>query len=150
MAAAGTIRALHHVGIPVTDMARAGRFYRDMLGFAPCPAKPNWLAVGPGYEVHLMPTRVPPGPVNAARHFAFEVGDLAALAAHLLAAGLAPYQLNVDQSARRDIRTPDDPLDFGLGTVFVEDPDGNTLEFLQPGRGILREVLGAGAEVFAQ
>ena len=142
MAAAGTITSLHHVGIPVRDMARAEAFYRDVLGFAPCPAKPNWLSVGPGYEVHLMPSRQEIGAVNAARHFAFGVARLETIVAHLLAHGLHPYQLNVDQSGRHDIETAEDPLDFGLGTVFVEDPDGNTLEFLQRDRGILHEVLG--------
>jgi catechol 2,3-dioxygenase-like lactoylglutathione lyase family enzyme len=142
MAAAGSIIGLHHVGIPVTDMVRAEGFYRDVLGFAPCPAKPNWLSVGPGYEVHLMPSRVAIGAINSARHFAFGVASLVTLVAHLLANGLQPYQLNVDQSARHDITSGQDPLDFGLGTVFVEDPDGNTLEFLQRERGILFEVLG--------
>ena len=142
MPAAGTITGLHHVGIPVRDMARAEAFYRDVLGFTPCPNKANWLAVGPGYEVHLMPSTQPLGGVNSARHFAFAVARLDALAAHLLRHGLRPYQLNVDQSGRHDIVSADDPLDFGLGTVFVEDPDGNTLEFLQRERGILFDVLG--------
>ena len=142
MAAIGTITSLHHVGIPVADMVRAEAFYRDVLGFAPCPAKPNWLAVGPGYEVHLMPSGQATGPVNSARHVAFGVARLDALVAHLLAHELRPYQLTVDQSARHDVVSADDPLDFGLGTIFVEDPDGNTLEFVQRERGILREVLG--------
>jgi catechol 2,3-dioxygenase-like lactoylglutathione lyase family enzyme len=36
-------------------------------------------------------------------------------------------------------RVPDDPLDFGTGTLFVRDPDGNLVEFLQMRRGIFTE-----------
>jgi len=36
---------------------------------------------------------------------------------------------------------PDDPLDFGTGTLFVRDPDGNLLEFLQMGRGFFTEAV---------
>ena len=41
-----------------------------------------------------------------------------------------------------DVTSSNDPLDFGIGTLFVDDPDGNAVEFLQPGRGIDREILG--------
>jgi hypothetical protein len=61
----------------------------------------------------------------------------------LLTHGLRPYQLTVDQARRRDITSADEPLDFGIGTIFVEDPDGNTVEFLQPDRGITAEILGS-------
>jgi hypothetical protein len=33
----------------------------------------------------------------------------------------------------------------GIGTIFVEDPDGNTVEFLQRDRGITAEILGSAA-----
>jgi hypothetical protein len=60
-----------------------------------------------------------------------------------LAHGLRPYQLTVDQAQRHDIVAPGDSLDFGIGTIFVEDPDGNTVEFLQQDRGISAQILGA-------
>jgi hypothetical protein len=34
------------------------------------------------------------------------------------------------------VNSPDDPLDFGVGTLFVRDPDGNLVEFLQLGHGL--------------
>lgn len=140
---AATIRGLHHVAVAVRDRARAEAFYVGVLGLAPCPAKPNWLSAGGGgFEVHLMPLNGPDLPRDPARHFALEVGSLAAVAAHLLAHGLAPYQVTVDQRERRAITNADDPLDFGIGTLFVEDPDGNSVEFLQADRGISAEVLG--------
>jgi catechol 2,3-dioxygenase-like lactoylglutathione lyase family enzyme len=60
----------------------------------------------------------------------------------LLQHGLRPYQVPVDQAARHPILSADDPLTFGIGTVFVEDPDGNSVEFVQAGRGIIGEILG--------
>ena len=63
-------------------------------------------------------------------------------ARHLLACGLRPYQVTVDQAQRHDVVSPDDPLAFGIGTLFVDDPDGNTVEFLQRDRGITAEILG--------
>jgi catechol 2,3-dioxygenase-like lactoylglutathione lyase family enzyme len=139
----GTIKGLHHVAIAVRDMARAEAFYVGVLGLLPCPAKPNWLSAGHGYDVHLMPLRSAELPRDAARHFTLEVESLEALTGLLLAHGLHPYQLTVDQARRRDVASPDDPLDFGIGTIFVEDPDGNTVEFLQADRGISAAILGS-------
>jgi hypothetical protein len=34
------------------------------------------------------------------------------------------------------VTTPDDPLDFGVGTPFVHDSDGNLVKFLQLGHGL--------------
>ena len=139
----GTIKGLHHVGIAVTDMARAEGFYVGVLGLVPCAGKPNWLSAGAGFEVHLMPSRSGKVAPDAARHFTLEVERLEEVAGLLLAHGLRPYQLTVDQAQRHDITAPDDPLDFGIGTIFVEDPDGNTVEFLQQDRGISAQILGA-------
>jgi catechol 2,3-dioxygenase-like lactoylglutathione lyase family enzyme len=128
--------------VAVRDMARAEAFYVGVLGLVPCPAKPNWLSAGRGYDVHLMPLTSADLPRDPARHFTLEVESLQEVATLLLARGLRPYQLTVDQAQRHDIAAPEDPLDFGIGTIFVEDPDGNTVEFLQPDRGISAEILG--------
>jgi catechol 2,3-dioxygenase-like lactoylglutathione lyase family enzyme len=138
----GTITGLHHVAVAVRDMARAEAFYVGILGLVPCPAKANWLSAGRGYEVHLMPLRSADLPRDAARHFTLEVAQLDAIAALLLSHGLRPYQVTVDQSRRHDVVSTDDPLDFGIGTLFVEDPDGNTVEFLQADRGIAAAIPG--------
>lgn len=137
-----TIRGLHHVGVPVRNMARAESFYVDVLGLVPSEKKRNWLHAGDHFSVHLMHCPDDLGPINATRHFALEVGRLEEIVELLLKRGITPYQLTVDQSRRHDVTTLDDPLDFGIGTLFVEDPDGNTVEFLQVGRGINLEVLG--------
>jgi len=39
----------------------------------------------------------------------------------------------------KPIDSPEAPLDFGIGTLFVYDPDGNLVEFIQLGSGIFRE-----------
>jgi catechol 2,3-dioxygenase-like lactoylglutathione lyase family enzyme len=137
-----TIKGLHHVAVPVADMPRAEAFYVGILGLVPCDRKSNWLNAGDGFSVHLMPSAPDLPAINAKRHFTLEVDSLAATAAHLLAHGLHPYQLTVDQSHRHDITAADDPLDYGIGTIFVEDPDDNTVEFLQRDRGITFEILG--------
>ncbi len=124
------VERLHHVGIPVHDMRRAEQFYTGVLGFQPCVGKANWLWAGDDYSVHLMPALTPGGPYQPARHFAFEVERLEDVAARLLRHGCRPYQMTGDQAQRRDITSAEDSLDFGIGTIFVEDPDGNTLEFL--------------------
>jgi catechol 2,3-dioxygenase-like lactoylglutathione lyase family enzyme len=137
-----TIKGLHHVGVAVSDMAQAEAFYVGILGLVPCPAKPNWLSAGTGFEIHLMPSRSGTIALDAARHFTLEVERLEEAAQLLLAHGLRPYQLTVDQAHRHDVTMPGDTLDFGIGTIFVEDPDGNTIEFLQSGRGISAQILG--------
>ena len=138
-----TITGLHHVAVAVRDMAQAEAFYVGVLGLVPCPKKPNWLSAGHGFEVHLMPLKGADLPRDPARHFTLAVESLQTIAAHLLRHGLRPYQVTVDQSARHEITGADDPLDFGIGTIFVEDPDGNSVEFLQPDRGITAEILGS-------
>jgi catechol 2,3-dioxygenase-like lactoylglutathione lyase family enzyme len=40
------------------------------------------------------------------------------------------------QGNERTVATKDDPLDFGTGSLFVSDPDGNLIEFLQRGHGM--------------
>jgi catechol 2,3-dioxygenase-like lactoylglutathione lyase family enzyme len=137
-----TIKGIHHVAVAVRDIVRAEAFYIGILGLVPCPKKPNWLSAGHGYDVHLMPLKSADLPYDAARHFTLEVESLGEVARLLLAHGLRPYQVTVDQARRHEITSPDDPLDFGIGTIFVEDPDGNSVEFLQPDRGISAEILG--------
>lgn len=137
------LRGLHHVAVAVSDMDRAEAFYVGVLGLTPCPAKPNWLSAGRGYEVHLMPSRSGRLAPDPSRHLTLEVESLADAAAHLLARGLRPYQVTVDQRHRHDVRSAGDALEFGIGTLFVEDPDGNSIELLQVDRGITAEILGS-------
>jgi hypothetical protein len=82
---------------------------------------------------------------RCARHFILDVARLEEIAGLLLTHGLRPYQRTVDQARRRDITSADKPLDFGIGTIFVADPNGHTVEFLQRDRGITADSLGSAA-----
>ncbi|HEY0438525.1 MAG TPA: VOC family protein [Xanthobacteraceae bacterium] len=133
---------LDHVGVRVADVERAKRFYVDVLGLQPRPERPNWLGLDQGFPVHLMQstTNEPRAAMEPARHFALRVDRLEDVVALLLAHGLRPFQATADQKQHRDLTSPDDALDFGIGTVFVEDPDGNVVEFVQHGRGVFEGV----------
>ena len=45
------------------------------------------------------------------------------------------FQTGFDGS-EKDVADRDDAMDFGTGSLFVQDPDGNLIEFLQLGHGI--------------
>lgn len=66
-----------------------------------------------------------------------QVNDLPSIVATLLNAGLRPYQLSLNRAEKPVyITSPSQDLDFGIGTVFVEDPDNNCVEFVHTERGI--------------
>src|SRR6202163_4865463 len=101
-------------------MNRAGAFYVGYLVLTPRETTTYWLFAGDHFSVHLMPSRPDLERVNPARHFTLEVARLEEIAGLLLAHGLRPYQLTVDQGHRRDITSADEPLGFGIGTIFLE------------------------------
>ncbi|MFP4181407.1 MAG: VOC family protein [Thiohalospira sp.] len=118
-----TITDIHHVAVLVADLERSLAFYRDLLGLAVDPARPDlgypgaWLTVG-RRQLHLM---VLPDPDAEAerpehggrdRHIALAVDEVEALAERLEAAGVA-----VTRSRS------------GRAAIFCRDPDGNALEF---------------------
>jgi catechol 2,3-dioxygenase-like lactoylglutathione lyase family enzyme len=126
------IRKLDHSALVVRDLAASRRFYGEILGLQEIPRPRSftfggcWFR-GASFELHLIlaaDTTAPagfaePGPAAArglAHHLAFEVDDLAATEAHLRAHG---------------VRIVGGPLPRGDGPVqlYVDDPDGNMLEF---------------------
>ena len=141
------ITSLNHVGLRVRDMDVAARFYVDLLGLRSNEKKPNWLSLPDGRMVHLMPATDRSEDGNdigdLARHLAFQVDDLEDAVSTLIAKGLRPFQVELGaHGARKDLFDTAD-LSFGIGTVFVSDPDGNIVEFVDVERGIFREVLGS-------
>ncbi len=143
-------KALHHVSVRYHEEAASRRFYCDVLGFAANPEKPNWLG-WPGADhqvVHLMPavglTNVGVGGMedrrDLAKHLAFEVEQLEPVVEALLAHGFKPFQSGLSANERKDIASAQEPLDFGIGTVFVLDPGGNVVEFIQRDRGIFAKL----------
>jgi catechol 2,3-dioxygenase-like lactoylglutathione lyase family enzyme len=132
------VEAIHHAGLVVTDLDAATRFYVDVLGLRPHPARATWLVLGEHCALHLIPRRdaaATEPPHHAFRHVALRVADLRAALRTLLAHGVRVRQIAFDGS-EREVAAPDDPLDFGIGSLFVHDPDGNLIELLQPGHGI--------------
>jgi catechol 2,3-dioxygenase-like lactoylglutathione lyase family enzyme len=133
-----TVEAIHHVGLVVRDLREAEKFYVEVLGCRRHDSRPSWFALNANCSLHLIPMKQGEGdepPWHAYRHVALQVGDLHATLRALLAHGLVVSQIGFD-GTRRPVTSPDDPLDFGIGTLFVNDPDGNLIEFLQLGHGV--------------
>lgn len=105
--------------IPVTDMERALRFYRDILGFT--VAFTNGKSVSfavinqGGAQLHL---EVQPGKAGSS-HAHIMVDDLDAVHERLVRAGAAVRQAPKVQ-------------EWGLRDVVIADPDGNTFEIAEP------------------
>ena len=53
----------------------------------------------------------------------------------LVVRGIKPFQCEIDATKRRELSDASD-LNFGIGTVFVTDPEGNVIEFMQADRGV--------------
>ena len=114
---------LDHVqlAMPAGREDEARRFYRDLLGIPEAPKPPALAAHGGVWfergalKVHLGVDKQ----FAAARkaHPAFLVADLPALIARVNAAGFAAKT--------------DEPLE-GFLRVYVDDPFGNQIEFLEP------------------
>ena len=142
------IMALNHVGVRVRDMKAAEAFYVGLLGLKPKPNKPNWLQIGNGQMLHLMPGSDESDEGrdigDLARHVSLHVDSLEDVVALMLRHGCKPFQAElykpgVGKPGRRSLTDASD-LSYGIGTVFVEDPDGNIVEFIDPSRGIFAEV----------
>ena len=117
-------RILDHTSVCVSDVERSRQFYEGLLELTPLE-RPDfgfpgmWYRLGEG-QLHLIQRlRTPPagkadGTIDATDpHFAIEVDDLEAMRARIQAAGLQM-------------------LDFGIGQLWVHDPDGNTVELRAP------------------
>ncbi|WP_367871350.1 VOC family protein [Luteolibacter sp. Populi] len=129
------VEAINHVGIVVTDL------YGEVLGFPRHHVRPSWFVLNATATLHLVPLGDPSAvepPHHAYRHVALQVPDLRAVLRVLLEGGLRVMQAGFDGS-ERELTAPEDPMDFGVGTLFVRDPDGNLVEFLQQGHGLFTE-----------
>ena len=126
---------LHHVAVNVTDLERARRFYRDVLGLEEISRPPfdfpgAWFQVGgPGHHVHLIvhegaTLRGSKGLDTRDIHFALRVRSFRETLAILTARGY------------REDASADDPLRMivsrhataGFPQIYVLDPDHNVIE----------------------
>jgi glyoxylase I family protein len=118
------VEGLHHAAVTVTDIARARRFYADVLGLREIPRPPfdfegAWYAAG-DRQLHLIvhpPSRTQRGtrvidPRDG--HLAFRVSDYDEALARLRAHGIALVE-------QRVTLTP-------WAQIYITDPDGNVIE----------------------
>lgn len=143
------ILAADHTGITVANLERSLAFWRDVLGFefshqthqsgalaseiTGVPGAELSLAVlkAPGHKIELLEYHAPPDRVRAklrpcdvgSVHVAFTVDNLDAVLARIAASGWkaagTPHTLASGPNA-------------GKRVVYVRDPDGTTIEFMQP------------------
>lgn len=121
----GKIISIHHVSLIVADTERSLAFYRDLLGIAVDPRRPDlgypgaWLQLG-DRQIHLLELPNPdpldgrPSHGGRDRHVAMTVDQIDWLAGRLDAAGI-PFTRSM--SGRR--------------ALFCRDPDANALEFFE-------------------
>ena len=113
------IRQINHVTTMVKDTARAMEFYNNLLGIKQIQSQVDnpaitWLQLDNGVMVHLIETdEAPAKPGNI--HHAFQVDDLEATRAALESNGF--------EALRGGVRYD------GQAYFFIEDPDGNSVEF---------------------
>lgn len=144
-----------HVMLVVSDAERARQFYRDVLGLPSRDYDPDRFFLEDGFEIHLCP--VDPGDPStyaadwatekgpafsesfseAAKHLALRVDDVHAMASKLFTASAQPFSLDV-ACAMEPIASATQLVNFGTKSVYVRDPDGNLIEFVQEGVSIDR------------
>ena len=119
MAAQIQISQINHVTTMVKDTARAMEFYNKLLGIKQIQSQVDnpaitWLQLENGVMVHLIETdEAPAKPGNV--HHAFQVDDLEATRETL--------ETNGFEALRGGVRYD------GQAYFFIEDPDGNSVEF---------------------
>ena len=126
-----------HVGISVSDMERSLKWYKEVLGFnellkddyvPPLGARICFIRGCGGFEIELFqydqPKAIPSDRLVpntdlqtiGTKHAAFETNDMPALKAHFVACGVdIAHEVTMD----------------GEAVMFVRDPDGVLLEFIQ-------------------
>ncbi len=115
----------HHMSFPVSDLGRSRAFYEGVLGLEQIP-RPDfgpvrgvWYQAGP-VQVHLILHEgmdpVSTGAIEpGSRHAAFAVADYETARRRLEELGVAHRASAV------------------TGQIFCHDPDGHTIELIQPG-----------------
>jgi ureidoacrylate peracid hydrolase len=119
-ATAGRPTGFAHMLLKVNDIARSERFYVDVLGFTVRPAKPlpDGRPFVPFHQGIALTSGGPSAPTQI-DHMAFVAEDVRTLAARLARAEVKFF------------RELHDGI-YGL-TIYIADPDGNMIEFFEPG-----------------
>jgi glyoxylase I family protein len=125
------LNKIHHIAIICSDYERSKNFYVNVLGLevlqevyrAERKSYKLDLSVGGVYQIELFsfenPPERPSRPESAGlRHLAFEVDDIAAVAAELGSKGVLTEAIRIDEYT-------------GKQFTFFSDPDGLPLELYQ-------------------
>ena len=130
------VLAINHVCVVVKNFETSLKFYGETLGFSQHSKVNSWLRINDRFTLHLVtiPEVEKDDSINhELQHFAL-VEDLPSVLSTLLAHDLSPFQMDFEGNTHT--LKAGDALTFGIGTIFVADPDGNLVEFLQSGHGI--------------
>lgn len=116
------LKGIHHWSVVVSDMERAVKFYKEVLGlqeieipstFKPIGAKVRWFQLGQQH-IHLMPSAQPDA--LSPRHIALEIDDA---------------QAGRDYFRARGLTMGEEPLIPGADRFVITDPDGNRIELIE-------------------
>lgn len=135
-----TYKGINHVGLVVTDKEKSTYFLRDILGLPQHERIQSWFFVG-NCTIHIIEISeagIDSSLYHEVQHVALQVDNLRDILPHLLDASLEPFQMDF-QGNEKPIKNVDQDLSYGIGTIFVTDPDGNLFEFVQIGHGIFRD-----------
>jgi len=133
MPALSNITGLFETHIPVADLDRSIRFYRDQIGLTLARVVPDrnaaffWIAGPETGMLGLWGEQA--GPLRMTLHFALRtpLADLVRLPDRLDAQGIQPLGFHGDPIV--------EPVVIGwmpAESVYCKDPDGHSLEFLSP------------------
>jgi glyoxylase I family protein len=127
-------QVIHHVAIPVTDLERSRRFYREVLGLEEILRPPfdfpgAWYALGPGgQQVHLIvypghTLRTGKGLATRDVHFAVRVPSFRAAVDYFHARG---YREDATDAFSQIIISPHSTA--GFPQLYILDPDRHVIE----------------------
>ena len=127
------IETLHHVSLPVTDLERSQRFYREVLGLRELERPPfdfpgAWYRLG-DRQLHLIvheePTlRGAKGVDSRDVHFAVRVRSYRQAVEYLEAEG---YRADADDAAPKQMQLSPRAA-AGFPQLYILDPDGHVIE----------------------
>lgn len=123
-----------HVSLVVSNLEESMKFYGDCIGLKPIE-RPHfdfpgaWYSLGGTLQLHLIVNKTA---VKRDKPIKFDIKtphfSLAVKSIDVVSQALSRIQIHFHQVA-----TPD-----GVGQIFVADPDGNYVEFLEHSAGALR------------
>lgn len=119
--------------IPVSNRDCASSFYKTFLGTQEFSQIQNRYQVSNNFDICLLDTELPDDFQNSSlfqqlSHFCVGVIDLQQTISNAFNMAMKPFQMD-SHGNRRDLITPTDKLDFGYGSIYLYDPDGNLWEF---------------------